>query len=108
MERGRYSGCSGGDTMSESEKEIFERLTALESSYKSLHKRLDHIEKLVESVNKMTVEMQHMREDINANTEKIEEIKAVPAKRWDTIITALLSAFGGSIVTFIATKLIGG
>jgi regulator of replication initiation timing len=90
------------------EKEIFERLTALESSYKSLHKRLDHIEQLVESVQKMTVEMQHMREDLNEITENIENIKSKPAKLWETLITAALSACSGGIVTFIATKIIGG
>lgn len=94
--------------MDGNEKEIFERLTALESSYKSLHKRLDHIEQLVESVQRMTVEMQHMREDLNEITENIENIKSKPAKFWETIITAILSACGGGIVTFIATKIIGG
>lgn len=90
------------------EKEIFERLTALESSYKSLHKRLDHIEQLVESVQKMTLEMQHMREDLNEITENIENIKNKPAQLWETLITAVLSALGGGIVTFIVTKISGG
>ena len=94
--------------MENAEKEIFERLTALESSYKSLHKRLDHIEDLVQSVQKMTVEMQHMREDLNEITEKIDTIEKKPAKMWDTILTAVLSAFGGGIITFITTKIIGG
>lgn len=94
--------------METTEKEIFERLTALESSYKSLHKRLDHIEDLVQSVQKMTVEMQHMREDLNEIAENIETIEKRPVKMWDTIITAVLSALGGGIFTFIATKIVGG
>ena len=94
--------------METTEKEIFERLTALESSYKSLHKRLDHIEDLVQSVQKMTVEMTHMREDLNEIAEKIDTIEKKPAKMWDTILTAALSAVGGGVFTFIATKLIGG
>ena len=94
--------------MENNEKEVFERLTALESSLKSLHKRVDHIEELVESVQRMTVEMQHMREDLNTIGEKVESIEQKPAKRWDSIVAALLSAFVGGIGGMLLTQLIGG
>lgn len=94
--------------MDMTEKEIFERLTALESSQKSLHKRIDHIEGLVESMQKMTVEMTHMRQELNKVVEAVENINNKPAKLWETMITAVLSACGGGIVTFIATKITGG
>ena len=90
------------------EKEMFERITAVESSLKSLHKRVDHIEELVESVQKMTVELQHMRADINKNSEKLDEIEKRPAKLWGTIITAVLSALGGGFAGFLIEKIIGG
>lgn len=94
--------------MDGNEKEIFERLTALESSCKSAHKRIDHIEEISENVQKIVVEMQHMREDLNRATEKIETIEAKPAAWWNTLINAGLGAIGGGIVTFIITKAIGG
>ena len=90
------------------EKEMFERITAVESSLKSLHKRVDHIEELVESVQKMTVELQHMREDINKVSEKVDEIEKKPTKLWGTVVTAVLSALAGGLGTFLVTKLIGG
>jgi len=89
--------------METSEKEIFERLTAVEQSLKSLHKRQDRSDELVKSVYEMTVEMKNMREDLNNVAEKVEEIEQKPAKRWESIIAAVIGAVGGSIGTAIIT-----
>lgn len=89
-------------------KEVYERLTALESSQKSLHKRVDHIEELVESVQRMTVEIQHMREDLNRLGQQVNEIEQKPAKRWESVIAAVIGAFAGGGVTMLLTKFIGG
>lgn len=89
-------------------KEVYERLTALESSQKSLHKRVDHIEELVESVQRMTVEIQHLREDFNHMSDSVDELNQRPAKRWDSVIAAVIGAFAGGGVTMLLTKLIGG
>lgn len=89
-------------------KEVYERLTALESSEKSLHKRVDHIEELVESVQKMTVELQHMREDINRLGEKVEDIEQKPAKRWESVIAAIIGAFAGGGATMLISRFLGG
>ena len=89
-------------------KEIYERLTALESSVKSLHKRQDHSDELVESMYKMATEIEHMRKDLNSVVVKVEELESKPTKRWESIIGALIGAFAGGLGTFIITKLIGG
>ena len=87
---------------------IRERLTALESSCAALQKRLDHIEELVESVQKMTVEMQHMREDLNRMAAELTDIESKPAKRWETIISALLGAVAGGMGTMLLSVILGG
>ena len=51
--------------MEASEKEIFERLTANESSIKSLHKRVDKQEELIENIRNIVDEIKYLREDIN-------------------------------------------
>lgn len=89
------------------EKEMFERITAVESSLKSLHKRVDHIEELVESVQKMTVELQHMREDINKVSEKVDEIEKKPGNLWNTAVTSLVSALVGGVAGFFINTLVG-
>ena len=94
--------------MEHNEKEIFERLTAVEQSLKSLHKRQDHSDQLVESIVKMAAEIEHMRKDINDVAEKVDDLEAKPAKRWEAIIAAVIGAIGGSVGTAIITKIIGG
>ena len=94
--------------MEHNEKEIFERLTAVEQSLKSLHKRQDHSDQLVESIVKMAAEIEHMRKDINDVAEKVDDLEAKPAKRWEAIIAAVIGAAGGSVGTAIITKIIGG
>lgn len=90
------------------EKEIVERITAVEQSVKSLHKRQDHSDQLVESIVKMAAEIEHMRKDINDVAEKVDDLEAKPAKRWESIIAAVIGAVGGSVGTAIITKIIGG
>ena len=85
--------------MESSEKEIFERLTATESSVKSLHKRVDKQEDLIENIRSMVVEMKNMREDINRIDGKVTEMEQKPAKRWESVIAAIIGAFAGGIGT---------
>lgn len=81
------------------EKEIYERLTATESSVKSLHKRVDKQEDLIENIRSMVVEMKNMREDINRIDGKVTEMEQKPAKRWESVIAAIIGAFAGGIGT---------
>lgn len=90
------------------EKEIIERITAVEESLRSLQKRQDHSDQLVESIVKMAAEIEHMRKDINDVAEKVNDLEAKPAKRWESIIAAVIGAVGGSVGTAIITKIIGG
>lgn len=92
--------------MESNEKEIFERLTAVEQSLKSLHKRQDKSDELVKSVYEMAVEMKSIREDLNDIKNDVEEVKQKPAKRWEAIIAAIIGAVGGSVGTGIISFLI--
>lgn len=89
----------------EYEKEIFERITAVEQSVKSSHHRIDNIEKLTESVHTIAVEMKAMREDMNGLNERMAEIEKKPGKRLDSIINILLTVFisgvGGYLIGLI-------
>lgn len=97
------------------EKEVWERLTSLESSLKSLHKRIDRWENIAESIQKnaentqkVVVEIQYMREDINTITNKVDALESTPKKNWQTLITGVISALTSGIVGFLVAQLIGG
>ena len=89
-------------------KEIWERLTAGESSIKSAHQRIDNLEKLAESVNSMAIstnqlaiETKALREDYVKADERIEELEKKPIKRYETFITALLTGIAGYLLRMI-------
>lgn len=88
--------------------QIRERLTALESTCSELGKRLDRIEVLVESVQRMTVEMQHMREDINRMSAGLSELEEEPAKHWETVVSAIIGAAAGSLGAAVMALIFGG
>lgn len=77
-----------------------ERLAKLEQDSKSVHHRLDNLEGLVESVHVIATETKAMREDMNSLTGRIEEIEQRPQRRYDTVITALITAVIGIIVGY--------
>lgn len=85
----------------EREIEIRERLSAVEQDGKSVHRRLGNLEKLVESVHVIATEVKAMREDMNDVTCRVEEIERRPRKRYDTIITAVITSIIGVIVGYI-------
>lgn len=82
----------------DNEATIRERLAKLEQDGKSVHHRLDNLEGLVESVHIIATETKAMREDVNDITQRVDEIERRPSKRYETIITAVITAVIGIIV----------
>ena len=77
-----------------------ERVAKLEQDSKSVHHRLDSLEGLVESVHVIATETKAMREDMNSLTGRIEEIEQRPGKRYDTAVTALITAAMGILAGY--------
>lgn len=88
------------------EKEIVERITAVEQTVKSLLKRQDHSDQLVESVAKMASKMEHMSKELDDVSEKVNDLESKPAKRWESVIAAIIGAVSGSIGTALIGMLI--
>lgn len=89
-------------------KDIWERLTAGEESIKSAHKRIDGLEKLAESVNNLAfstsqiaTETKALREDYEKADERIESLEEKPIKRYETVVTAILTAVCGGVVGYL-------
>ena len=84
-------------------REYEHRISAVEQSIKSAHHRINDIEKLVESVHTIANGIKHMREDLNDVKERVDIIEEKPAKRWDlvvtTVVTALVSGFVGYLLS---------
>ena len=89
----------------ENEKELWERLTAVEQSTKSAHHRLDSLDKLTESVHIIATETKAMRGDVNDITERVDEIDKRPTKRYETVVTAIITAIVGGLIGYFVKML---
>lgn len=88
-------------------KEVWERLAKGEESIKSAHKRIDNLEKLADSVNNLALsisqiasETKALREDYNRADAELKELKEKPTKRYETVVTTILTALCSGVVGY--------
>lgn len=91
--------------MEADDKELWERLTVVEQSTKSAHHRLDSLDRLTESVYIIATETKAMREDVNDITERVDEIEKKPNKRYETVVTAVITALVGGLIGYFVKML---
>lgn len=83
---------------SESRKQIYKRIDALESNYARTDERWSNVKEDL-------VEIKAQQKELLA---KFEQLSAQPAKRWDTAVSSSISAAVGAIVGAIGALLFGG
>ena len=89
-------------------QEIGAALARQEEQIKGLARRMDSLEKLTESVNKLAISVERLTSQqattetqITALTGDVNELKDKPAKRWDMVIAAVISALIGAGITLL-------
>ena len=94
-------------------KEIWERLTAGESSIKSAHHRIDSLQNLADSVHKLALsisqiatETKALREDYEKADGRIEKLEEKPIKRYDTFVTAFITALCSGIAGYLLSLIL--
>ena len=86
------------------EVEIAERLAALEQDKKAANHRLENLEKLTESVYSLAQSVKSMQEDLKNIMARVAEIEKRPAKRWETLIAAIITAVIGGLVGYFLKR----
>ena len=83
-------------------------LARQEEQIKGLARRMDNLEKLTESVNKLAISVERLTSQqattegqITALTTDVSELKDKPAKRWETVVAAIISALVGAGITLL-------
>jgi predicted nucleic acid-binding Zn-ribbon protein len=92
------------------------RLTEVESRSKSNTKRLDDMEKrqdnlddLVGTVKVLADREARVEKDVGEIKSSVNELKAKPGKRWDSLVDKIVLTLAAAVVGFILAKLgIGG
>ena len=89
-------------------KEIWERLTAGEASIKSAHHRIDDVEEkqdnlaeLVSTVKVLADREARVEDDVTVIKTDVKELKEKPTKRYETLVTALLTGLGTGIAGYM-------
>lgn len=85
--------------MEEEHTHIDKRISALEEALKNQNK-------LALAVEKLALNMEQMLKEQQKQGERIDELEEAPAKKWNTVVTAILSAIGGAIGTGVIAVLI--
>lgn len=81
------------------EIKVIERIATMEQDLKSIHRRIDNLEELTRCVQTIANELTTMREDMNDIASRVGEIEKKPSKRYETVVTAIITA----VATFAAT-----
>jgi len=89
-------------------QEIGQAMVRQEERLTALANRMDKLEKLTESVNKLAISIERLTNQqattegqISALTGDVSELKAKPGKRWDLVVTALITAIISAGVTLL-------
>lgn len=94
-------------------KEIWQRLTAGEASIKSAHKRIDELKNQTKSISDLAIsthdiamEVKALREDYKKADERIEKLEEKPIKRYETVITTVITALCSGVVGYLLNSII--
>lgn len=88
--------------------ELGASLARQEEQIKGLARRMDNLEKLTESVNtlaksveRLTVQQAQTDTQVETLSGAVDELKGRPAKRWDLVVTALITAIISAGITLL-------
>lgn len=74
----------------------------------SLKYRMNDVEKIVNVVHQLaqemvglTKEIKYMNTSLASLTAKVSQLEGKPAARWETLVTGLIGALAGAVVTYL-------
>lgn len=74
----------------------------LKSDVKDLHKVFDKITNIAVSTEKLAIEMKYMREEQNKTEKRLKELEDKPIKRYDSVVTYIITSIIGLVIGAVA------
>ena len=81
-----------------------DELTKVTENVKSAHHRLDSLEKQVEEIRTLATSLEgtnrdvkHLRDDVREIKQDVKSVISRPARQWDKLVAALLTAAGSAL-----------
>lgn len=78
-----------------------EKIAHMEESLKSAHKRLDEIGELTQSVYELAASIKVMQGNITDISGRIKTIEDKPAKRWELIVSTVITTIVGVAIGYL-------
>lgn len=82
------------------EAKIVEHIAKSEADLKTMNRRIDSLEKLVETIHILATETKAMRESMNSLDERISNVENRPLRRYETFVTAVITAIVGIVIGY--------
>ena len=90
----------------EKAKELEERLAAINDKNTETHREMyDRLRKLEIDQAETKTQYGHIMETLGGIKADMAELKSKPAKRWESVIAAIIAALAGGIVTFVLMQI---
>lgn len=88
------------------EKEISrQEFEDLKNDVRDLKKVFDRINSIAVSTEKLAIEMKYMREEQTKQDKRIADLEGKPVKRYDSIVTSIITGIIGLIVGYVSSLL---
>lgn len=91
---------------------LLEFESAAHEQHKTIFTRLDKLDKIFESISAMNANiallaqgLTRVEKSISTVREDVDELRAKPGKRWETVVTHILTGVVGALLVFILAKL---
>lgn len=96
--------------------EIKAKQAAADEQHKTIFRRLDKQDEMIESVHslarsvdRLTAQQGDMRRQMDGLSSDLDDLKAKPAKRWETITMDIIKLVAAAVVGFVLSRLgLGG
>lgn len=94
--------------MDENDVALRERMTRVEADLKNEIKEREKLSDVIDEIRNIVLELRYMRTDMQKIDKKVNALEEQPAKRWESVVAAIIGAVAGGIGTTLIAKLIGG
>lgn len=85
---------------------LIERLVTVEQEIKSEQHQINELKDLVQTIRDLAAGINYMRDDLDKMKEDIDTIKEKPTKRYELIVTSIISALTSGIITFVISTIL--
>ncbi len=82
-------------------EDLIKDIATLKQDNKALNRRMDGVEGLTRSIHTIAAEIKAMRCDVTDISERISELEQKPAKRYESALSAAISAIIGIAIGYI-------